>query len=102
MEGFPVAEISEHLAEAANVVWLDLRDPDEADLAVLEEEFGLHPLAVEDAVQERQRPKLDRYRTHLFAGWPGGIAPPGSHRSRRDSLPSSGSSHPCSDPVNPL
>jgi magnesium transporter len=33
---------------------------------VLSEEFGLHPLAVEDAVAERQRPKLDRYRTHLF------------------------------------
>jgi magnesium transporter len=47
-------------------IWLDLRDPDRDDLAVLSEEFGLHPLAVEDAVQEHQRPKLDRYRTHLF------------------------------------
>jgi magnesium transporter len=45
---------------------LDLLDPDEPDLAVISEEFGLHPLAVEDAVQERQRPKLDRYQTHLF------------------------------------
>lgn len=66
LEGFPVAEISNHLSEAATTVWLDLRDPDEADLAVLSEEFGLHPLAVEDAVHERQRPKLDRYKTHLF------------------------------------
>jgi magnesium transporter len=33
---------------------------------VLSEEFGLHPLAVEDAVHEHQRPKLDRYRTYLF------------------------------------
>jgi magnesium transporter len=33
---------------------------------VLSEEFGLHPLAVEDAVHEHQRPKLDRYRSHLF------------------------------------
>ncbi|HEY5986641.1 MAG TPA: magnesium transporter CorA family protein, partial [Streptosporangiaceae bacterium] len=32
----------------------------------LSEEFGLHPLAIEDAVHERQRPKLDRYRSHLF------------------------------------
>ena len=66
LEGFPVAEISDHLADEAVTIWLDLRDPDHRDLAVLSEEFGLHPLAVEDAVQEHQRPKLDRYRTHLF------------------------------------
>src|ERR1700678_229499 len=65
-EGFPVTEISDHLADEAVTIWLDLRDPDHADLAVLSEEFGLHPLAVEDAEQEHQRPKLDRYRTHLF------------------------------------
>ncbi|MHB8245857.1 MAG: magnesium transporter CorA family protein [Acidimicrobiales bacterium] len=64
--GFPVAEISNHLREEGTLVWLDLRDPDEADLAVVSEEFGLHPLAVEDAVHARQRPKLDRYKTHLF------------------------------------
>jgi len=66
LEGFPVAEISNHLADEAVTIWLDLRDPDHNDLAVLSEEFGLHPLAVEDAEQEHQRPKLDRYRTHLF------------------------------------
>jgi magnesium transporter len=66
LEGFPVAEISDHLADEAVTIWLDLRGPDRDDLAVLSEEFGLHPLAVEDAVQEHQRPKLDRYRTHLF------------------------------------
>src|SRR6266567_2000758 len=66
LEGFPVAEISDHLADEAVTLWLDLRDPDHDDLAVLSEEFGLHPLAIEDAVQEHQRPKLDRYRTHLF------------------------------------
>lgn len=48
------------------MVWMDLYDPDADDLAVISEEFGLHPLAVEDAVHERQRPKLDRYKTHLF------------------------------------
>src|SRR5712675_260470 len=66
LEGFPVAEISDHLADEAVTIWLDLRDPDHQDLEVLSEEFGLHPLAVEDAEQEHQRPKLDRYRTHLF------------------------------------
>ena len=66
LEGFPVAEISDHLADEGVTVWLDLRDPDRDDLAVLSEEFGLHPLAVEDAVHEHQRPKLDRYQSHLF------------------------------------
>jgi magnesium transporter len=66
LEGFPVADISEYLDDEAAVIWLDLRDPDRADLAVLSAEFGLHPLAVEDAVQEHERAKLDRYRTHLF------------------------------------
>ena len=66
LEGFPVAEISNHLLDEAVTIWLDLRDPDHGDLSVLSEEFGLHPLAVEDAVQEHQRPKLDRYQTHLF------------------------------------
>ena len=66
LEGFPVADISDYITDPAVTVWLDLRDPDQDDLGVLSEEFGLHPLAVEDAGNERQRPKLDRYRTHLF------------------------------------
>jgi len=66
LEGFPVAEISDHLVDEAVTVWLDLRDPDPDDLNVLSEEFGLHPLAVEDAVFEHERPKLDRYGSHLF------------------------------------
>jgi magnesium transporter len=48
------------------VVWLDLCEPDQADLAVVSQEFGFHPLAVEDATQEHERPKLDRYQDHYF------------------------------------
>ena len=66
LEGFPVADISDHLADESVTVWLDLRDPDGDDLGVLSEEFGLHPLAVEDALHHSQRPKLDRYPSHLF------------------------------------
>ncbi|WP_103381348.1 magnesium transporter CorA family protein [Pseudonocardia dioxanivorans] len=66
-EGFPAERISEQLAAHHDaVVWLDLHDPDEADLAILVDEFGLHPLAVEDAVVDEQRPKADRYSSHLF------------------------------------
>ncbi len=66
LEGFPVAYISDYLAEDSVTIWLDLRGPDHLDLAVLGEEFGLHPLAVEAALRPSQRPKLDRYRSHLL------------------------------------
>ena len=66
LEGFPVADISDYLADDSVTIWLDLRGPDHDDLAVLSEEFGLHPLAVEAALRPSQRPKLDRYRSHLF------------------------------------
>jgi magnesium transporter len=64
--GFPVADISDHLRDDSAVVWLDLLDPDRDDLAVLSVEFGLHPLAVEDALHEHERTKIDRYESHLF------------------------------------
>ena len=66
-EGFPPEEMSERLAaDQDTVLWLDLFDPDEADLQIVTEEFGLHPLAVEDAIHDHQRPKLDRYPSHMF------------------------------------
>jgi magnesium transporter len=65
-EGFPIAEISDYLAEENSFVWFDLCRPTETDLAAISEELGLHPLAVEDAMQEHQRPKVDRYASHLF------------------------------------
>jgi magnesium transporter len=65
-QGFAIERISDHLTEPGTTVWLDLRNPNHDDLAVLQEEFGLHPVAVEDALVARERPKIDRYRTHLF------------------------------------
>jgi len=64
--GYPVADISDHLAEPDTVVWLDLLRPSLEDMGVVVEEFGLHPLAIEDALHEHQRPKLDRYPDHAF------------------------------------
>jgi magnesium transporter len=65
-EGFPVAEVSERLADRSATVWFDLCRPTEADLGAISEELGLHRLAVEDAMYEHERPKLDRYDSHLF------------------------------------
>lgn len=63
---FPVERISDHLQKSGCTVWADFVSPTAADLASIEQELGLHELAIEDAVQEHQRPKLDRYDTHLF------------------------------------
>jgi magnesium transporter len=65
-EGVPVADLSDHLAQPGTVVWLDLLRPDQADMAVLVEEFGLHPLAIEDALHDHQRAKMDHYADHEF------------------------------------
>ncbi len=42
-------------------VWIDLPHPHEDVLESLQADFGLHPLAVEDAVHARQRPKIEQY-----------------------------------------
>lgn len=65
-EGFPVSDISEVIGREGAMVWLDLHQPNAADLDVISEEFGLHPLAIEDATTVHQRPKLDRYSDHVF------------------------------------
>ncbi|KTR07398.1 magnesium transporter CorA family protein [Curtobacterium luteum] len=63
---FPVERVSDLVAEPDTFVWVDHTDPRPEDLADLEEELGVHALAVEDALEGGQRPKLDRYRESLF------------------------------------
>ena len=65
-EGFPVADVSDHLARPDTVVWVDLCGPSIDQLHELADELGLHELAVEDALGPHQRPKIDRYPTHAF------------------------------------
>ncbi|MEU3745933.1 MULTISPECIES: magnesium and cobalt transport protein CorA [Streptomyces] len=48
-------------------VWIGLHEPDEKEFTGLAELFGLHPLAVEDAVNAHQRPKVEEYDGVLFA-----------------------------------
>lgn len=47
-------------------VWIGLHEPDHQHMQDVADVFGLHPLAVEDAVHAHQRPKLDRYDDTLF------------------------------------
>ncbi|MET9218075.1 magnesium/cobalt transporter CorA [Streptomyces sp. NPDC003300] len=60
----------EALAEArkhtGGFAWIGLHEPEAEHLTEIAEVFGLHPLAVEDAVTAHQRPKLERYGDSLF------------------------------------
>lgn len=62
----PLQQIREHLHGPGSFVWVALKDPDEEELHLVEEEFGLHELAVEDARHGHQRPKLEEYGMSLF------------------------------------
>jgi magnesium transporter len=52
--------------EHDGMAWIGLYRPSESELLSLAEEFNLHPLAVEDALEAHQRPKLERYGDTLF------------------------------------
>ena len=60
-------EIHDHLSRPDCFVWVALRDATDAELAEMQAEFDLHPLAVEDAHHGHQRPKIDEYGDSLFA-----------------------------------
>jgi magnesium transporter len=59
------AEIAAGASEG-EFVWLGLRDPSDEELARAERGFGLNPLAVEDARETHQRPKLEEYDGSVF------------------------------------
>ena len=63
----PVSEIHNYVNRADCFVWVALRDPDEDELEAMQNQFGLHDLAVEDAHHGHQRPKIEEYGQSLFA-----------------------------------
>jgi magnesium transporter len=61
-----IEEISSYISRPGCFVWVALKDPDPAELRAMQEEFGLHELAVEDAQHGHQRPKIEEYEGALF------------------------------------
>src|SRR5436305_9726201 len=59
-------ETYEACRQRSGVAWIDLYKPTEEEFASVAQEFGLHPLAVEDAIEAHQRPKLERYGKTLL------------------------------------
>ena len=62
-----VEEISQYVSRPECFVWVALKDPGPGELAAMQKEFDLHELAVEDARQGHQRPKIEEYGDSLFA-----------------------------------
>jgi magnesium transporter len=63
----PKEDISAYIKRPNCFVWVALKDPEPFELDEMREEFGLHELAVEDARQGHQRPKIEEYGDSLFA-----------------------------------
>src|SRR3569833_664948 len=63
----PGSQIHSYVCRPGCFVWVAMRDRDIALLEEMREQFNLHPLAVEDAQQGHQRPKIEEYGDSLFA-----------------------------------
>jgi len=61
-----IGEIRSYINRPDCFVWVAVKDPDEAELAAMQEQFGLHELAVEDARHGHQQPKIEEYGQSLF------------------------------------
>jgi magnesium transporter len=67
LSDIPKEAISDYVKRPDCFVWVALKDPTQAELEEMREEFGLHELAVEDARHGHQRPKIEEYGNSLFA-----------------------------------
>jgi magnesium transporter len=61
-----IADSGTWAARPGHFVWIGIEAPDEADLRQLQVQFGLHELAIEDALKAHQRPKLEAYGETTF------------------------------------
>src|SRR5688572_16216887 len=61
-----VAHINEVLRKPNRFIWIGMQEPDDAMLKTIQREFGLHDLAIEDALRAHQRPKIEAYGDTLF------------------------------------
>jgi magnesium transporter len=67
LSDIPVEHISDYLQKPDCFVWVALRDASDEEMRLMQDEFGLHELAVEDAQHGNQRPKIEEYGDSLFA-----------------------------------
>jgi magnesium transporter len=59
--------ISDVIEKRTGFVWLDIADPSAADLALIQREFNIHPVAIEDASLWHERPKIEFFEHYVLA-----------------------------------
>jgi len=62
----PVHQLGQLAAEPGVLVWVDMIDTNATEMRRIAEQFSLHPLALEDALEPAQRPKMESYQDHSF------------------------------------
>lgn len=60
------SEVQGLLATETNLVWVDIHQPGDADIRLMNEIFHFHPLAIEDTRNHKQRPKIEEYPGYMF------------------------------------
>lgn len=63
----PPERISEVLADDSALLWVDILDPDDADIAQLQHEFALHPLFLENISEQHRQPRFQAYHDRVIA-----------------------------------
>ena len=76
----PVERFREALKDPQALLWVDIEDPEDADIECLLEVFELHPLTVEDCIMPNLRPKLEDFERYLF------VVLQGLHRNEKGRL----------------
>jgi magnesium transporter len=66
LDGHDLHGVRDRAVEDHDFVWVGLHDPTSEELTAVAEVYGLHELAVEDAIRAHQRPKVERYDDSLF------------------------------------
>lgn len=66
ISSFKYSEIKDALKRDDNLIWVELENPTKDELALIKDDFNLHPLTVEDCVNTNARPKIDQFPTYLF------------------------------------
>jgi len=67
LEDVPPEQIGAYLQRPGILIWVALVDPAPEELSLMQQQFQLHELAIEDARHGQQRPKIDEYDDEVFA-----------------------------------
>ena len=66
LDGSPISELIAHARKDGGFLWVGVSEPTSEEFDGLVQDFHLHPLAVEDAITAKQRPKLETYEDMTF------------------------------------